>query len=123
MQSFDRTIHTRSKEKVELFSKILTGALMLPDSRTQAEDFMNVLSELSDTEIKIAKLVFELKQVDIRPIKIRSLRLSRNVVLSTKRISNSIRIVLRRQVLSLKMLEILLITMGGSTTLPQLSKS
>ena len=68
MQTFDKTIRTRSEEKIRLFSKVLTGVLASTSKRDTAEEFLNILSELSETEIAIAHIVYELQTVNIKQL-------------------------------------------------------
>jgi len=67
LQAIDKTVRTRSKEKIKLFAKVLKGALLFSglDKGSRAEEYLNVLSELTINEVRLAKVVFDLKEVDI----------------------------------------------------------
>lgn len=57
--AFEKAIKTRSEEKIKYYANILKTSVIDVDIRKQAEDFINVLSELSEIEINIAKIISE----------------------------------------------------------------
>ncbi|MFI5252489.1 MAG: hypothetical protein ACHQQQ_08690 [Bacteroidota bacterium] len=65
-RAFEKAIRTRSAEKIQLYSKILIGALINPDNREHSESFLDVLAELSEIEVRFARLVYEFKDVNIK---------------------------------------------------------
>ncbi len=65
-RTFEKAIRTRSTEKIQLYSKILVGTLISPENREHSEGFLDILADLSETEVKLARLVYELKDISIQ---------------------------------------------------------
>jgi hypothetical protein len=66
LQAFEKAIRTRSVEKIQSFSKILTKALTASENREHSESYLDTLAELSETEVRLARLVYEFKDVNIQ---------------------------------------------------------
>lgn len=64
-RAFEKAIRTRSLEKIKLYSKILVGSLTNPDNRDHSEDFLEILSELSETEVRLARIIYDLREVHL----------------------------------------------------------
>lgn len=54
-----KSIKTRHNEKRLLYVKILKGVIENPITLLKAEDYLEVISELSQTELQVANLVFK----------------------------------------------------------------
>lgn len=61
IKALNLVIKTRSSEKIKLYAKILQGSLTKSNSTFHAEDYLNVLEELTEKELVFAKCFYELK--------------------------------------------------------------
>ena len=66
VKSFNSVSKTRNVEKIKIYAQILTGALVSKKKfkYDEPELYLRIIEELSETEIQIAYILYELKEVE-----------------------------------------------------------